>query len=265
MPVPGEKAYISGAITARLKRGETIAAVESDFKRTAAAAEREGYEAVMPVGFDPSLEGRNWSWYLSQDIPLVCGSQAIILRPDWRDSPGAKFELDVAERLGHAVMLYDPETDTIAPRPSVVHGANPKDLIGVRKVQLGLLPAAGKIYGALAMEDGAIKYQAYNWRTKKVLMSIYLDAMERHLLSLRDGEDLSADSKVPHLGNIIACASILADAIEGGFIVDDRPVSGPAARTLLKFEKDPIGRPNSTLETEEPVAGKAPRVGVPTA
>ena len=27
---------------------------------------------------------------------------------------------------------------------------NPKDLLGIKKVQLGLLPAAGKIYGALA-------------------------------------------------------------------------------------------------------------------
>ena len=114
---------------------------------------------------------------------------------------------------------------------------NPKDLIGVKKVPLGLLPAAGKIYGALAMKDGAKKYEPYNWRDKKVRYTIYLDAMERHLLALRDREDFAQDSKVPHLGHIIACASILADAIDGGFIIDDRPLPGPAARMLEMYKE----------------------------
>jgi hypothetical protein len=41
---------------------------------------------------------------------------------------------------------------------------NPKDLMGLTKVQVGLFPAAGVILGALAMEDGAAKYGPYNWR-----------------------------------------------------------------------------------------------------
>ena len=114
---------------------------------------------------------------------------------------------------------------------------NPKDLTGTAKVQLGLLPAAGKVYGALSMQDGAAKYGPYNWRSKKVRMSVYLDAIERHLLALRDGEDNASDSGVPHLGNIIACASILADAAEGGFLIDDRPPPGPAAMLLEKHVK----------------------------
>lgn len=115
--------------------------------------------------------------------------------------------------------------------------SNPKDLLGIKKVQLGLLPAAGKIYGALAMTDGAAKYGPYNWRDKKVRMTIYLDAMERHILALRDGEDCAQDSGCPHLGHIIACAAILADAVEGDFLVDDRPLKGPAQTTLDKFKK----------------------------
>ena len=116
---------------------------------------------------------------------------------------------------------------------------NPKDLVGIKKVQLGLLPAAGKIYGALAMEDGSIKYGPYNWRSNKVLMTVYLDAIERHLLALRDGENDAADSGKPHLGHIIACASILADAIEGGHLIDDRPAPGPATAVLDKYRKGP--------------------------
>lgn len=119
----------------------------------------------------------------------------------------------------------------------MIDQANPKDLIGVKKAQLGLLPAAGKIYGALAMTDGASKYGPYNWRDKKVKMTVYLDAMERHLLALRDGEDVAEDSKVHHLGHIIAGASIVADALEGGQLIDDRPMKGPATKTLEKFKK----------------------------
>lgn len=124
------------------------------------------------------------------------------------------------------------------PENKTLDTTNPKDLIGVKKVPLGLLPAAGKIYGALAMKDGAKKYSAYNWRDKKIRMTIYLDAMERHLLALRDGEDVASDSGVPHLGHIIACCSILADADEGGFLIDDRPAKGPAAKMLEKYKED---------------------------
>lgn len=111
-------------------------------------------------------------------------------------------------------------------------GLNPKDRIGAKKVPLGLLPGAGKILGALAMADGAKKYEPYNWRDEKIQYTIYLDAIERHLIALRDGENLAQDSGVHHLGHIIAGASILADAIGGGFVVDNRPKAGPAPQML---------------------------------
>lgn len=137
--------------------------------------------------------------------------------------------------------------------------ANPKDLIGVKKVNVGLYPAAGTIYGALAMEVGAHKYGPYNWRGKKVKMTVYLDAMERHLQRLRDGENESVDPKavvvgpVPHLGNIIACAGILADAVEGGFLIDDRPPVGPAAKILDKYDRTkPTGPAANYLVLMEP-------------
>jgi hypothetical protein len=109
---------------------------------------------------------------------------------------------------------------------------NPKDKIGLSKPQLGLLPAAGKILGALAMQDGARKYGPYNWRDKDVKLSIYLDAIERHLLALRDGEDIDPLSGVEHLGHIIAGAAIVADAKSVGKLVDDRPLPGKASQML---------------------------------
>ena len=84
--------------------------------------------------------------------------------------------------------------------------ANPKDRIGTTKPQLHLVPAALSIHVARAMEDGAAKYGAYNWRGKKVRATVYISAMLRHLLDYLDGEDCAEDSGVHHLGHAAACA-----------------------------------------------------------
>jgi hypothetical protein len=127
----------------------------------------------------------------------------------------------------------------VAPDPRLggADDLNPKDRLGMKKVPMTLLPAVGRILGAMAMADGARKYGPYNWRTKKVRMSIYLDAIERHLAALFDGEDFAPDSKVHHLGHVIACASIIADAASIGQLVDDRPTKGNAANALEAYAR----------------------------
>lgn len=111
---------------------------------------------------------------------------------------------------------------------------NPKDAAARQggRVRLGLLPAAGIVYGACAMEEGARKYGPYNWRTIPVRFDVYLDAMERHILRLRDGEWADAEG-FPHLGAIIAAAAICADANEtGNLSYVDMPPPGPASALL---------------------------------
>lgn len=124
-------------------------------------------------------------------------------------------------------------------RPSTAKTSspNPKDLIGITKVPVGLFPSAGTILGAMSMKDGAVKYGPYNWREHPVKMTVYLDAMERHLLALRDGEDEASDSGVHHLGHILGCAAILADALAVGNLIDDRPHKGAAAALFEKFRE----------------------------
>jgi hypothetical protein len=117
-------------------------------------------------------------------------------------------------------------------------GTNPKDLLGIRKVQLNLVPASSTIYQALAMENGAAKYGPYNFRDKKVKASIYVAACMRHLQAWYDsGEETADDSGVPHLGHALACLGIIVDASENGSLVDDRPTPGAAARLIKKWEK----------------------------
>lgn len=118
-------------------------------------------------------------------------------------------------------------------------GANPKDILGVKKVGASNVPASSIIYEALAMADGARKYGPYNWRKNKVMASIYVDAAFRHLMSWFDSrEEVAQDSGVPHLAHAKACLGILIDAIETGNLLDDRPDSGPAAQLLEKWKQN---------------------------
>lgn len=114
---------------------------------------------------------------------------------------------------------------------------NPKDRLGVKKARLSLVPPSSMVYQALAMEDGANKYGAYNWRTKEVKASIYVEACQRHLLAWFDGEEVASDSQKPHLAHAIACIGILIDAKETGQLVDDRPENGAAGKVIEKFAK----------------------------
>jgi len=115
---------------------------------------------------------------------------------------------------------------------------NPKDLLGIKKVPLHLVPPASTIYQALAMWNGAEKYGPYNWREKKVIASIYIDATMRHLAAWLDGEEYADDSKLPHLAHALACIGIIVDAFETGNLIDDRPVKGSAAVLLHRLQRE---------------------------
>lgn len=116
---------------------------------------------------------------------------------------------------------------------------NPKDLIGIKKPNLQLVPASSLIYQALAMQHGAIEkgYGAFNWRDKKVKASVYLGAALRHIYKYMDGQNIDEESGYPELGHAIASLGILVDAYETGCLVDDRPKPGCAAALLDKHTK----------------------------
>ncbi len=122
-------------------------------------------------------------------------------------------------------------------REITTDSTNPKDLIGVKKPRLSLVSPAGIIYEALAMQNGGAKYGPYNFRDKKVQALIYIDAAMRHLLAWLDGEEVAADSGVPHLGHAKACIGILIDALENKCLLDDRPKKGVAAELIERYTK----------------------------
>ena len=112
---------------------------------------------------------------------------------------------------------------------------NPKTAFGVKKPSLSKIPPVALLHTAQAMMNGASKYGAYNWREKDVTASIYIDAAMRHLMAWFDGEECAEDSGVHHLGHAMASIAILLDAASGGNLLDDRPLEGACAETLVNM------------------------------
>lgn len=93
---------------------------------------------------------------------------------------------------------------------------NPKDLAGSKKVPYRFVPPALKEYAAYALADGAVKYDPFNWLDKPIDISFYLEAIERHVDAIKQGQWLDPKSGKPHIAHIIAGAGVVADAVERG-------------------------------------------------
>jgi hypothetical protein len=109
---------------------------------------------------------------------------------------------------------------------------NPKDLLGIKKAPLRLVPPALTIYTSIAMAVGGHKYGPYNWRSKKVLYTVYLEAALRHIADAIDGEDEDEESGGPPEAHIAACMAIILDARVTGNLIDDRPPKGAVKKAL---------------------------------
>lgn len=129
---------------------------------------------------------------------------------------------EIAMAMGPMVQKYYPDD-------------NPKTAIGVTKAPYHLVPPAAIHHTALAFADGAAKYGPYNWREKTVSASVYYGAMLRHLTAYWDGEDLSQDARVHHLGHVMACCAILLDAGSINKLNDDRPLAGAASKLQEEY------------------------------
>lgn len=114
---------------------------------------------------------------------------------------------------------------------------NPKDAAAAvqGRVPLSLFPDTAIVAGAMAMHEGACKYGRYNWRKSGVRASVYMDALERHMKSWWNGEDIDPDSGLPHVWKALACLGVLIDAQECGQLADDRPPRAPIAAMLARL------------------------------
>lgn len=140
---------------------------------------------------------------------------------------------------------------------------NPKARYGAQKPDLSLIPPVALHHMALAFEEGARKYGAFNWRENAVEMRTYLAAAMRHLCDVLDGTERASDSDVLNLGHTMACCAIAIDAMEQGNLIDNRPPAGKSAEVLERLKAWKIERAGAT-ETPTPSAPAepyTPRVG----
>jgi hypothetical protein len=164
---------------------------------------------------------------------------------DFRTSLRAKYDALQFHARNAAASRYVENEAGIPPLPGVVTIAdppaaeadltNPKDLLGVKKPPLDLVPAAALLYMSRVMALGAAKYGAYNWREKAVRYSVYHAAAHRHLLAALDGETIDPESGVPHVAHAAACCAIILDAMATGNLVDDRPTPGAASQLIAEL------------------------------
>jgi hypothetical protein len=117
----------------------------------------------------------------------------------------------------------------------ILDETNPKDILGMKKPPLRLVPPALIIYTSFAMAVGARKYGAFNWRNKKVRRTVYLEAAMRHLQQALDGEDADHETGKPHEASVAACMAIILDAMSCDCMIDDRPPKGPAGKLIAEF------------------------------
>lgn len=132
------------------------------------------------------------------------------------------------------------ENLVVAPTSKAV-GVNPKDLLGMKKPSLTKIPALASLWESLAMMDGAGKYDPYNWRSKAVLASIYVDAAKRHIDAWFEGQKYAEDSGCHHLGHARACLAILLDAEATGNLKDDRPITEGSCDAYQSVLQEVIG------------------------
>lgn len=136
-----------------------------------------------------------------------------------------------------------------------VNPPNPKQRFGAQKPDLSLVPPVGELHMAMALENGAGKYGAFNWRDTGVEARTYIAAAKRHLQNYLDGEDIAPDSGVHNLGHVMACCGILLDAASLGKLIDNRPAPGKSSEVQESLKAQKVQRAAEALLKIETEAG----------
>jgi hypothetical protein len=233
MNVPMRTVYIAGPM-----RGHAQFNFPA-FDEAAERAHKLGWIVISPadmdraLGFDPSngLDGFDMDAAFDRDVAALRGldpkrGDAIAMLPGWEKSVGASAEHSIARWRGLLILdaqtfapLYGPEhgqfkigtvhaTNLFTPhgQASIVDGeVRQKDAeTGGEKAakaeSFALLPAEPLEDIARVYAYGAKKYSEHNWR-KGYPWSWSFSALMRHLWAFWRGEDLDAESGLPHLSH----------------------------------------------------------------
>lgn len=94
------KIYIAGPISGR----EETASIE--FEKAELKLKAQGYEVINPMKL-PHNHNKAWVSYMRECLKELLDCEIIYMLRDYRDSPGARVELNLAIDLGIAVHYQD--------------------------------------------------------------------------------------------------------------------------------------------------------------
>jgi hypothetical protein len=134
-------------------------------------------------------------------------------------------ELEVSERFP----LKDDGTwdERFLPKglPKHSHTIDPKEALASKKMNFDSIPITATLHLSKGNQHGADKYGTYNWLElpdNSMSLMTYINAIHRHWLLLKAGQDLTSDGQVHHLAAIMAGCAVALDAITFGKVKDDR-------------------------------------------
>lgn len=153
--------------------------------------------------------------FKNKGVCLECGNSISKGEPSCLCVPC--FNIERSYKAAPPMALVSPE-----PIPLDVKLRNPKGVAARNKVSSSLVPEIALVELAQAFRNGALKYGPFNWRKEEIATSVYLDAIERHMLLYRAGQDNASDSGLSHLTHIMSSCALLIDAELQGSLIDDR-------------------------------------------
>lgn len=104
-------------------------------------------------------------------------------------------------------------------------GIDPKQSQANKKKTFDNIPISLLIHALEGADNGANKYGPWNWlKLDDGTMSLktYINALQRHLILFRAGQDNASDSGIHHLKHMIAGLAVVLDAMLFNKVNDDR-------------------------------------------
>ncbi len=152
-------------------------------------------------------------WFWEQELKSF--AEAVEERLSAGNIEMAKFQVDLAKDI------MEEDKDVLAALGSV----DPKQSQGSKKLGFSHVPITSMCALSPGTKNGADKYGAYNWlelAEGSMSLNTYLDAVQRHLILFRAGQDSASDSGIHHLDHILAGISVVRDAMLFNKVSDDR-------------------------------------------
>lgn len=108
------------------------------------------------------------------------------------------------------------------------------------KARLSLVPTSMTYYTGMGLTYGEIKYNTHNWR-KGFKWSSLIDSLMRHLEAFKEGEDIDAESGLPHLAMIGCNVAFLIEHYDKNLGEDDRFKAPPGQTLTFKMPEQRLG------------------------